>query len=153
MLAAPLLVDAYTDYTGQQAELTTALARYCLPQIFFYGLFTLLGQVLNARGRFGAMMWTPVLSNVVITAVFGLYLAVAAGSGGTLSSGEARLLGWGTTAGIAVQALALIPALRGVRLPLAAAVRPAGQRARAAAAGRRGGCCCSCCPTSARTGW
>ncbi|MDG4857047.1 murein biosynthesis integral membrane protein MurJ, partial [Streptomyces sp. T-3] len=113
VLAAPLLVDAYTDYTGQQAELTTALARYCLPQIFFYGLFTLLGQVLNARGRFGAMMWTPVLSNVVITAVFGLYLVVAAGGGGTLSSGEARLLGWGTTAGIAVQALALIPALRG----------------------------------------
>ncbi|WP_327352303.1 murein biosynthesis integral membrane protein MurJ [Streptomyces sp. NBC_01304] len=112
VLAAPLLVDAYTDYTGQQAELTTALARYCLPQIFFYGLFTLLGQVLNARGRFGAMMWTPVLSNVVITAVFGFYLAVAAG-GDTLSSGEARLLGWGTTAGIAVQALALIPALRG----------------------------------------
>ncbi|WP_399433761.1 murein biosynthesis integral membrane protein MurJ, partial [Streptomyces sp. WAC05950] len=61
VLAAPLIVSVYTDYEGAQASTTVALARYCLPQILFYGLFTLLGQVLNARGRFGAMMWTPVL--------------------------------------------------------------------------------------------
>ncbi|MGW3833463.1 murein biosynthesis integral membrane protein MurJ [Streptomyces microflavus] len=113
--AAPLIVGVYTDYDGRQAELTVALARYCLPQILFYGLFTLLGQVLNARGRFGAMMWTPVLNNVVIIGVFGLYIAVAANSAGTLSDTDAQLLGWGTTAGIAVQTLALIPALRAAR--------------------------------------
>lgn len=79
--AAPAIVDVYTDYTGQQAAMTAALARYCLPQIFFLGLFTLLGQVLNARGRFGAMMWTPVLNNVVVIAVFGLYLALSLGAG------------------------------------------------------------------------
>ncbi|MFI8812201.1 MULTISPECIES: murein biosynthesis integral membrane protein MurJ [unclassified Streptomyces] len=112
---APLIVSLYTDYTGRQAELTVALARYCLPQILFYGLFTLLGQVLNARGRFGAMMWTPVLNNVVIIAVFGLYLSVAAGSDGALGDADAQLLGWGTTAGTAVQTLALIPALRAAR--------------------------------------
>ncbi len=77
--AAPAIVDAYTDYTGPQAAMTTAFARYCLPQIFFLGLFTLLGQVLDARGRFGAMMWTPVLNNVVVITVFGLYLALAMG--------------------------------------------------------------------------
>ncbi|MER8194961.1 murein biosynthesis integral membrane protein MurJ [Streptomyces microflavus] len=113
--AAPLIVGVYTDYDGRQAELTVALARYCLPQILFYGLFTLLGQVLNARGRFGAMMWTPVLNNVVIIGVFGLYITVAANSAGTLSDTDAQLLGWGTTAGIAVQTLALIPALRAAR--------------------------------------
>ncbi|MFF6894145.1 murein biosynthesis integral membrane protein MurJ [Streptomyces microflavus] len=113
--AAPLIVGVYTDYDGRQAGLTVALARYCLPQILFYGLFTLLGQVLNARGRFGAMMWTPVLNNVVIIGVFGLYIAVAANSAGTLSDTDAQLLGWGTTAGIAVQTLALIPALRAAR--------------------------------------
>lgn len=113
--AAPLIVGLYTDYDGRQAELTVALARYCLPQILFYGLFTLLGQVLNARGRFGAMMWTPVLNNVVIIGVFGLYIAVAANSDGTLSPADAHLLGWGTTAGIAVQTLALVPALRAAR--------------------------------------
>ncbi|MEU9099779.1 murein biosynthesis integral membrane protein MurJ [Streptomyces sp. NPDC048361] len=111
VVAAPAIVHGYTDYSGAQAELTIALARYCLPQILFYGLFTLFGQVLNARGRFGAMMWTPVLNNVVVIGVFGSYLALAAGSGGSLSAGDARLLGWGTTAGIAVQALALVPSL------------------------------------------
>ncbi|MFE4054203.1 murein biosynthesis integral membrane protein MurJ [Streptomyces sp. YIM B13518] len=110
--AAPAIVDAYTDYSGRQAAMTTAFARYCLPQIFFLGLFTLLGQVLNARGRFGAMMWAPVLNNLVVMAVFGLYLAFATGGGDALAPAETALLGWGTTAGIAVQTLALLPALR-----------------------------------------
>ncbi|MFE2040243.1 murein biosynthesis integral membrane protein MurJ [Streptomyces sp. NPDC059477] len=108
--AAPQIMAFYTGYNGAQAELTIAFARYCLPQILFLGLFTVLGQVLNARGRFGAMMWTPVLNNLVVIAVFGLYLAV--GDGGSLSGAERALLGWGTTAGIAVQALALVPSLR-----------------------------------------
>ncbi|MFE5482429.1 murein biosynthesis integral membrane protein MurJ [Streptomyces sp. NPDC056527] len=110
VLAAPAVVDAYTDYTGAQESMTVAFARYCLPQIFFLGLFTLLGQVLNARGRFGAMMWTPVLNNVVVIAVFALFLVTA--DGGELNGRETALLGWGTTAGIAVQALALVPSLR-----------------------------------------
>lgn len=114
VLAAPAIVAAYTGYTGAQAATTVAFARSCLPQILFLGLFTLLGQVLNARGRFGAMMWTPVLNNLVVIAVFGLYLATA-GTGGGLTSGETALLGWGTTAGIAVQALALVPSLRAAR--------------------------------------
>ncbi|MFG2898166.1 murein biosynthesis integral membrane protein MurJ [Streptomyces zaomyceticus] len=113
VLAAPLIVDTYTDYTGDQREMTIAFARACLPQIFFLGLFTLLGQVLNARGRFGAMMWTPVLNNVVVVAVFALFLVV--GDGGMLTPGETALLGWGTTAGIALQALALVPSLRAAR--------------------------------------
>ncbi|WP_406389693.1 murein biosynthesis integral membrane protein MurJ [Streptomyces sp. NBC_00887] len=108
--AAPTIVGFYSDYPPDQHTMTVALARYCLPQIFFLGLFTLLGQVLNARGRFGAMMWTPVLNNVVVIAVFGLYLAT--GAGGELTPGERCLLGWGTTAGIVVQALALLPSLR-----------------------------------------
>ncbi|MFE0254403.1 murein biosynthesis integral membrane protein MurJ [Streptomyces sp. NPDC059010] len=119
--AAPAIIDVYTDYTGEQAAMTTAFARYCLPQIFFLGLFTLLGQVLNARGRFGAMMWAPVLNNVVVMTVFGLYLALAmrggadGDGGGMLTATETAVLGWGTTAGIAVQALALVPALRAAR--------------------------------------
>ncbi|MGC0334272.1 putative peptidoglycan lipid II flippase [Streptomyces sp. SAI-170] len=113
--AAPAIVDVYTDYTGEQGAMTTAFARYCLPQIFFLGLFTLLGQVLNARGRFGAMMWAPVLNNLVVVSVFGVYLGFAMGGGDTLTSTETAVLGWGTTAGIAVQALALVPALRAAR--------------------------------------
>ncbi len=115
VLAAPLIVSAYTGYSGAQASTTVALARYCLPQILFYGLFTLLGQVLNSRGRFGAMMWTPVLNNFVIIAVFGLFLYVSHDGAGGLTAAETRLLGLGTTAGIVVQALALIPSLRAAR--------------------------------------
>ncbi|MDX6759165.1 murein biosynthesis integral membrane protein MurJ [Streptomyces sp. F8] len=115
VVAAPLIVSAYTGYRGAQADTTVALARYCLPQILFYGLFTLLGQVLNSRGRFGAMMWTPVLNNVVVIAVFGLFLYVSHDAAGGLTAAETRLLGLGTTAGIVVQALALIPPLRAAR--------------------------------------
>ncbi|MFJ2740272.1 murein biosynthesis integral membrane protein MurJ [Streptomyces sp. NPDC087440] len=113
--AAPAIVGAYTDYTGAQASMAVAFARYCLPQIFFLGVFTLLSQVLNARGRFGAMMWAPVLNNVVVIGVFGLFLGLSLGGGGLLTPSETALLGWGTTAGIAVQALALAPALRAAR--------------------------------------
>ncbi|WP_406365807.1 murein biosynthesis integral membrane protein MurJ [Streptomyces sp. NBC_01546] len=115
VLAAPLIVSAYTDYSGAQASTTVALARYCLPQILFYGLFTLLGQVLNARGRFGAMMWTPVLNNFVIIGVFGLFLYVSHDAANGLTAAETRLLGLGTTAGIVIQALALVPSLRAAR--------------------------------------
>ncbi|MFD6230455.1 murein biosynthesis integral membrane protein MurJ [Streptomyces sp. NPDC060232] len=115
VLAAPLIVSWYTGYSGAQASTTAALARYCLPQILFYGLFTLLGQVLNSRGRFGAMMWTPVLNNFVIIAVFGLFLYVSHDGADGLTAAETRLLGLGTTAGIVVQALALIPSLRAAR--------------------------------------
>ncbi|WP_405677711.1 MULTISPECIES: murein biosynthesis integral membrane protein MurJ [unclassified Streptomyces] len=115
VLATPLIVGVYTPYSGAQQSTTIALARFCLPQILFYGLFTLLGQVLNARGRFGAMMWTPVLNNVVIIGVFGLFLYVSHDAAGGLTAAETRLLGIGTTAGIVVQALALIPSLRAAR--------------------------------------
>lgn len=115
VLAAPLIVSAYTGYSGSQESTTVALARYCLPQILFYGLFTLLGQVLNARGRFGAMMWTPVLNNLVVIAVFGLFLFVSRDAANGLSAAETRLLGIGTTLGIVIQALGLIPSLRAAR--------------------------------------
>ncbi|MFG2232073.1 murein biosynthesis integral membrane protein MurJ [Streptomyces sp. NPDC048723] len=115
VLVAPLIVSVYTDYDGAQASTTVALARYCLPQILFYGLFTLLGQVLNARGRFGAMMWTPVLNNLVIIGVFGLFLYLSHDAAAGLTAAETRLLGLGTTLGIVVQALALVPSLRAAR--------------------------------------
>ncbi|MCX5193535.1 murein biosynthesis integral membrane protein MurJ [Streptomyces sp. NBC_00249] len=115
VLAAPQIIGTYTDYSGARMDTTVALARFCLPQILFYGLFTLLGQVLNARGRFGAMMWTPVLNNLVIISVFGLFIGLSHSSPDGLTAADTRLLGLGTTAGIVLQALALIPSLRAAR--------------------------------------
>ncbi|GJF32781.1 hypothetical protein KNE206_54810 [Kitasatospora sp. NE20-6] len=111
---APTIVDLYSHFHGAQRDLTIAFARFCLPQIFFYGVFTLLGQVLNSRDRFGAMMWTPVLNNVVAIAVFGLYIAIGnnADDAEQMTSGQTMLLGLGSTLGIVVQALGLLPSLR-----------------------------------------
>ena len=49
-------------------------AYYFIPQIFFYGMDSLLGAILNVRGRFGANMWTPVINNVVVISVGVLYM-------------------------------------------------------------------------------
>jgi putative peptidoglycan lipid II flippase len=119
VIAAPLIVSAYAlTYTRPGAEadfaVATTFARFFLPQIFFYGLHVMLGQVLNARGRFGPMMWTPILNNLVVIATGLAFLAVTAGTEPTTTTvtpGEIRLLGIGTTLGVVVQALALLPYL------------------------------------------
>ena len=59
-----------------QRESVIDFARYCLPQVFFYGMFVLVGQILNARGRFGPMMWAPIANNVISVAVLVVYLVV-----------------------------------------------------------------------------
>ncbi|MGP4004185.1 murein biosynthesis integral membrane protein MurJ [Streptomyces sp. 8N706] len=115
--AAPQIVGLYmTDSPSHHAafELTVTFARFLLPQIFFYGVFSLLGQVLNARGQFGAMMWTPVLNNIVLIAMFGLYLGLLTvpDTVEEITAAQVRLLGIGTTIGIALQAVALIPYAR-----------------------------------------
>ncbi|MEW1895106.1 murein biosynthesis integral membrane protein MurJ [Streptomyces albidoflavus] len=115
--AAPEIVGLYmrdTPGSHEAFELTVTFARFLLPQIFFYGLFGIYGQVLNAREKFGAMMWTPVLNNVVLVAMFAAYLGlmVAPGRVEDITAEQVRLLGIGTTAGVALQALALVPFAR-----------------------------------------
>jgi putative peptidoglycan lipid II flippase len=115
-LAAPLLTAVYVPGGDYKAELTTLLAYLLLPEIFFYGLGALLGAILNTRGVFGPPAWAPVLNNVVVIAVAGIFLAVTHDAGRrtteSLTTGEVLLLGIGTTLGIVVQALVLVPALR-----------------------------------------
>ncbi|MCC9704816.1 murein biosynthesis integral membrane protein MurJ [Streptomyces sp. MNU76] len=121
MFAAPLLVRALsTPLANDPAanDVAVTFTRYFLPSIFFMGIHVVMGQILNARGRFGAMMWTPVLNNIVIIVTLGAFLWVygsAADSGMTVENippeGE-RLLGIGILLGLVVQALAMIPYLR-----------------------------------------
>ena len=93
---------------------------FFIPQIFFYGISSLAGAVLNARGHFAAPMWTPVINNIVviiITVAFMIISGVFSGvhpSVTTITPLEVQLLGIGTTIGIVAQSLALIPALRRV---------------------------------------
>jgi putative peptidoglycan lipid II flippase len=123
VLAAPLVMKlylngAYDDPSlAAQRDSAIMFARYCLPQVFFYGMFVLLGQVLNARGRFGPMMWAPIANNAISIVVLVLYLfwlgALPEGDGCAAYTGTQELvLGGGATLGIAAQVPILIPVLR-----------------------------------------
>ena len=116
-LAAGLLVDLYAhDLTPAQHHLTVLFAFFFIPQIFFYGVSSLAGGVLNARGHFAAPMWTPAINNIVVIAVLLMYVAIGgtASSATAITPGQVQLLGFGTTLGIVAQTVALIPFLHRV---------------------------------------
>ncbi|MFI5875959.1 murein biosynthesis integral membrane protein MurJ [Streptomyces sp. NPDC051445] len=119
--AAPVLIRLLSDSVASDPaanEVGITFVRYFLPSIFFMGVHVVMGQILNARGKFGAMMWTPVLNNIVIIVTLGMFIWVygtSADSGMKVTTippeGE-RLLGIGVLLGLVVQALAMIPYLR-----------------------------------------
>jgi len=124
VIAAPLLMRLFLDpeyFTSElaaQRESVIDFARYCLPQVFFYGMFVLVGQVLNSRGRFGPMMWAPIANNVVSVVILTTYLltigpaTTEAEQHGGFTAGAEALLGIGSTLGIVAQFLVLVPYLR-----------------------------------------
>jgi putative peptidoglycan lipid II flippase len=116
IIFAPWIVDLYTpsDYPQTEFDLAVAFTRLCLPQIFFYGLYTMFSQVLNTRGKFGAPMFAPIANNIVAISTFLLFIYFAgtsAAADGNLTSGQVWLLGLGTTLGVVLQACILIPVL------------------------------------------
>ncbi len=119
-LAVPLIIRLYTaggwkaPGLSAQYDSMIMLGYYCMPQVFFYGVHVLAGQVLNARDRFGPMMWAPITNNVVSILVLLLFLIVfgRTSTGGPFTPGQELLLGLGSTLGIMVQAVVLIPFLR-----------------------------------------
>jgi putative peptidoglycan lipid II flippase len=116
-LAAGPLVDIYAHaLSGPERSLTVIFARFFIPQVFFYGVASVAGAILNARGHFSAPGWTPLVNNVVVIAVMALFLAVA-GPGktpSTVTASQVGLLGLGTTLGLAAQVAAMIPAFRSI---------------------------------------
>jgi len=119
-LLAPLLVMLYAregggdgpGFSDADIALATALAYWCLPQVLFYALYSLFGEVLNARSVFGPFTWAPVVNNLVV--IMGLLIFGALFSGVDTSNAlewtpsMTALLGGGATAGIALQALILL---------------------------------------------
>ncbi len=121
VLVAPVLIQLMSSTIADDVaanSVAVTFARYCLPTIFFMGVHVVMGQILNARGKFGAMMWTPVLNNIVMIITFGLFIWVYGTSAesrmgvDTIPPEGVRLLGIGTLLGLVVQALAMIPYLR-----------------------------------------
>lgn len=111
-LAGPLIV--LFGLKGAVRDLGIAFAYLCLPQIFFYAAYAIWSQVLNVQGRFGLVMWTPALANVVQIAGMVIFLAqyTAQAPAERWTPGMIWLLAGTSTLGIAVQALVLWPALR-----------------------------------------
>lgn len=114
MLLAPLLISLYAPtFSGRSRDVTLAFALYCLPQILFYGLYGILGQVANAKEKFGPMMWAPIANNLLVIALFSYFISVTDEiSLETISDSQIAILGLGSTVGIALQALILIPTLK-----------------------------------------
>ena len=65
LCVGPIMGLMGPGWSDAQLAMGTAFALITFPQIFFYGLYTVVGQVLNAKGAFGAYMWAPVLNNVI----------------------------------------------------------------------------------------
>jgi len=121
ILAAPWIAELYAVRAGEQQELQRAvltfLLRLFIPQIVFYGLYAVTSGLLNAHRRFGPAMYTPVLNNLGVIAIFvafhQAYGAIENGLAG-VDRTQLWIIGAGTTAGVALQGLANIPFLRGL---------------------------------------
>ena len=124
MIFAPALVRLYapeffTSGFEVEKDIAIAFTRYCLPQIFFLGLFTMLGQVANARGSFGPLMWAPIANNIVGIVLFGSFLIFSPViSLDSISSLQVQILGLGTTLSVVVQALVLLPVIKKLGIKL-----------------------------------
>ncbi|SEE76489.1 murein biosynthesis integral membrane protein MurJ [Ruania alba] len=114
--ASGLLITIYAEALrdGPWMPLAVAFAMWCIPQLFFYGLYTLLGQLLNARSSFGPYMWAPVLNNIISIAGLVAYLIVY----GSFATDPASVADWDAqriallagpwTIGVAMQAFILV---------------------------------------------
>lgn len=130
--AAPLIVYLFSSQMDPAwLHLAIVFAFWSLPQIFFYGLYSLWGQLLNAKGSFGPYMWSPVVNNIVGLAGLGVFAWVL-GSGQDWARDPSvwgfwpvAILAGSATLGIIVQALILlIPLYRtGFRLRIVWGVR------------------------------
>ena len=100
-------------FSPDQLSLAVGFAYWCLPQIFFYGLYTVLGEVLNARKSFGPFTWVPVINNVISIAgllLFGLLFGVDPNAQRIpvdFTPGMTALLAGSATLGVVLQALVL----------------------------------------------
>ena len=117
VVGAPLLTRLILDDEGRvNVVQSTSFAYLLLPQIFFYGMFSLFMAILNTKEHFRPGAWAPVANNVVSIAVLLLYMLLPGSlnpaAPASVSDPHILLLGLGTTLGVVVQCLIMLPALR-----------------------------------------
>ena len=133
LVAAPFLIDALTvldTHAGAnqvhrvllEREVATGFLRWFVIQIAAYGLFALAAALLNTRRRFIAVAWAPIVNNIVCIGIL-VWFGLWAGRGASLAGVEQHhtqlvLLGLGTSLGVVLQGVALIPSLRRADLGL-----------------------------------
>jgi putative peptidoglycan lipid II flippase len=118
-LVVPLLVHLYTlglhdAASVAERRLAVDLLYLFVPQVALYGAITLMTALLNARGRFAAPAFAPVLNNVVIivSALIIHHVSPHATVDSVLHDRSVRLiLGVGTTLGVLAIAVAMVPTL------------------------------------------
>ena len=119
--AVPLLIHLFTlvgNWPQDQIALAVVFGYWCVPQVFFYGLFAVVGDALTARGQFAAFGWAPVANNIISIVGFGAFVVIwgTTHTGltdvGAWTTGQTVLLAGTATLGIVVQALLLVVALR-----------------------------------------
>ena len=124
MLLSPLLarlfaLHAHGPDRAAELHVLTILILCFVPQMVFYGFTTLASALLNARQRFVAAAFAPVINNVVVIVALLVFIARTSGRHGAITDvarvrndlGLLLLLGLGTTAGIVAMALVLVPAV------------------------------------------
>ncbi len=117
-VALPRLGVRTGPTSAAQRDSIIDFARLCLPQVFFYGMFVLVGQILNARGKFGPMMWAPIANNVISVAGPGRSTCSpsvpprATTGSGRSPPARSCCSASASTAGIVAQLLILVPFLR-----------------------------------------
>jgi putative peptidoglycan lipid II flippase len=131
-LLAPEIIRAYTFGTAgassiAEQHVAVDLLRFFAPQLLFYGAISLMAAVLATQDRFVAVGIVPVVNNVVSIGVLAAFIAIEHTISITAierNSSVLLLLGLGTTAGVALQAVALVPSMRRSSLRLHFVWRP-----------------------------
>ena len=123
---APLIIRAYAIFKGdrvaadQQIAIAVPLLIMFMPQVLLYGLDTLFTALLNAKRRFAAPAFAPVLNNVVVICMLLAFHQVAGEDlsiDAILADRTAMLLlGIGTTAGIVALVVVLLPAMKAAHI-------------------------------------
>ena len=118
--ATPLLTRLYVNGSPETMALATSFTLWCMPQIFFYGLYTVVGQILAAKDHFVAYAWSSVGANIISCIGFGTFIALF---GRAVehplefwTTGKIALTAGAWTMGVAFQALILFLPLRKIGL-------------------------------------